>query len=207
PPSRRSRGGWKLDDERRPLAAPAARGDAAAVRLDDRLRDVEAEAGALDLPLERRLRAEEPLEQASALLLRDPDPRVGDLEAHRPVLGPERDVDPSAGRRELDRVRDEIVEQLREAGALTLDGRYVVGAHVQLDPRRVGARARSGYALVDERAQVDGLQLQLEPAALEPCGEQEVADQPEQPLRVPFDHLEVGPRALVGLLGQQLHVP
>ena len=64
-----------------PSPGDAVDADAAAVRVDDRLRDVETEPGALDLALERRLRAEEALEEPLALLLGDPDAGVGDLDA------------------------------------------------------------------------------------------------------------------------------
>src|SRR5262249_60324289 len=66
----------KLDDERRAPAGRAVDSDPASVRVHDRLRDVEAEAGSLDLVLERGLRAEEALEQLLALGLLDPDPGV-----------------------------------------------------------------------------------------------------------------------------------
>src|SRR4051812_35927352 len=72
--------GGNLDDERRPLPLLTEHADAAAMRLDDCLRDVQPEAGPLDLPLERGLRPEEPFEEPLAVCLRDPDACVGHFE-------------------------------------------------------------------------------------------------------------------------------
>src|SRR4051794_23618967 len=86
----------QLDDEGRPLVLHALHGDAPAVGLDDRLRDVEAEARARYVALEHGLAAEEALEQVAALRLRDPDPRVGDLDRDRAVASCDGDVDRAA---------------------------------------------------------------------------------------------------------------
>src|SRR5262249_41076749 len=64
--------GRQLDEERRPPALLAADADAAAVGLDDCLRDVEPEARAGDVAVEHRLGAEEALEQVRAVGLGDP---------------------------------------------------------------------------------------------------------------------------------------
>src|SRR5689334_13852592 len=60
------------EPEGRRLARSALGPDPAAVRLDDALRDVEAEAAALDRAGPRVAGAHEPLEQARQLLGRDP---------------------------------------------------------------------------------------------------------------------------------------
>ena len=80
--------------------------DRAVVRLDDRARDEEAEAGARHLLRDRSRRAEEAVEDELRLAGAEPDPRVAHLEHRVRSLDDGAHVDAPAGRRELDRVRD-----------------------------------------------------------------------------------------------------
>ena len=61
--------------------------------------------------------------------------------------------------------------------------------------------------LLDQDAQIDRLELQVQRPALEACGEEEIGDEAEQACRVPLDDLEVPqPPGVVVLLEQQLDV-
>src|SRR5581483_10748494 len=117
----RGHAGRERDPERRAAAVAARDRDRAAVRVDDRARDEEAEPGAGHLLCNRARRAEEPLEHLLRLAGREPDSRVAHLE-HRSVGIPANaDIDAPALGRELDRVRDEIVEELEEASLVALE--------------------------------------------------------------------------------------
>src|SRR5687767_5002480 len=90
------------DEEMGALARPALDPHLAAVALDDRADDPEAQAG----PAARVIDLEIALEDALLELLRDPDPRVVHLELHGHPAVARREVDPSSLVGELDRVRD-----------------------------------------------------------------------------------------------------
>jgi len=141
------------------------------VGLDDRLRDIQPETGARDLALEHRGCPEEPLEETSTIVLADPDARVGDLDADASVPRSERDVDGAAGGRELDCVRDEVVQQLRQASTLPVHGGHVLGVNVERNAREPGVRPRRNDGLLDEHPEVDRLEPELQATALEPRGE------------------------------------
>ena len=65
-----------------------------------------------------RSRAVEAVEQVRQVLGRDADAGVRDLDARAPVACVEPHGDAAAGRRELERVRDQVVEHLREPVAV-----------------------------------------------------------------------------------------
>src|SRR6476661_7307950 len=77
----RGRGERQLDRERRSSAFGARAGDGAAVRIDDRLRDREAETDAGDGVDLRFARAVEPLEEPFLLACRDTGAGVANLDA------------------------------------------------------------------------------------------------------------------------------
>ena len=83
--------------------------------VDDGLRDRQAEPGARDRLVLRPLRAEEAIEQVSLRLRRDAHAGVGDLDANVAVALGGAEVDSAAGRRELQRVREEVVDHLSDA--------------------------------------------------------------------------------------------
>src|SRR6266404_7022853 len=91
--------------ERRAAARRAVDRDEAAVRLDQRADDVEAEAGAV---LRAVAAAGVALEDPGELVRRNADAGVGhgERDARRQALGPDRD--PSAARRELEGVGEQI---------------------------------------------------------------------------------------------------
>src|SRR6185312_11923499 len=118
----------------------------APVRLDDRLADRKAEPRSLS---RLSARSEEALEEARLLLFRDPDACVRDVESDVPVLRREPHVDAAAVGRELERVREQVVDDLADALAVEVD-QAVLGRDVQAEldlPRRclrLEARARIG---------------------------------------------------------------
>ena len=108
----------QLDAERRAAGFDALDVDRAAVRLHDRLADREAETRALDCGLRRDARAEELVEEPLLVLRADPDARVPHLEPDRAGVRARDDLDLASRERELDRVREQVVEQLCEAAAV-----------------------------------------------------------------------------------------
>src|SRR5579872_6982685 len=102
----------ELDQERRAPPRLALDPDGSAEPLDDRARDVEAEAEAAVVA--RRRRALEGTEDRVASLGRDADAVVHDLEPRLRVVALERDLDGPA-EAELDRVREEVRDHLSEA--------------------------------------------------------------------------------------------
>src|SRR5262249_50823552 len=116
--ARRSWGNGQLDDERRALADDAASRDAPSVRLHDRLRDVEPEPRPRDLAVERALGTEEALEEMLTVAVGDPDPVILDLDRDLAVPTRHGQVDRPRLGAELDRVRDEVVDDLGEPAAV-----------------------------------------------------------------------------------------
>src|SRR5207302_2045912 len=102
--SRRRGNERKLDAERRPGSRFALDVDAAAVRLDDRTRDVEAQPGPGNVLVACGGRAEEPIEQSLELVRCDSDSRVLHLNAHGLSAARDANLDAAAFGRELDRV-------------------------------------------------------------------------------------------------------
>jgi hypothetical protein len=90
--------GGKLEVEGRPLALGALEPHPPTVRLDDRARDGEAEAGASDGARVRRPNAEEAREDLVLLVSRDADASVSDLDAGAAVGSRCADVDLAASR-------------------------------------------------------------------------------------------------------------
>src|SRR5205807_739526 len=88
-------------------------GDRAAVAFDDCLDNGQTEAAARDVC--RRAAAEETVEELLLFALRDPAAGVAHRRESGAVAFADRNSDVSAGRRELDRIRDEVVEDLADA--------------------------------------------------------------------------------------------
>ena len=105
----------ELDPEHGSAAVARAGGDRAAVRLGDRLRDEQAEAGARHLPpsTARSVRKNRSKTRGASSSVK-PTP-VSHTSSTAVAVLRRRDLDASALGRELDRVRDEVVEQLEHA--------------------------------------------------------------------------------------------
>ena len=126
-----------------------------------------------------------------------------------PSTAVSRDLDASAGRRELERVRDEVVEHLREPRGIALQRHgQALRARRQLDLLGRGRRLRGLDALGHERLELDRPQLEGELARVDLRQEEQVADEVEQPRGVPVDDPEVAQLLLVepAVVAQQLDV-
>src|SRR5487761_1204729 len=165
-PASTNKGGHAFPDgERDPERRAVARAldvDCAAVRIDDRLGDRQAEARSRNRADVRLVAAEERIEEPLAIVLGDAAARVGDLEHSVAAAAPGANSDATALRRELDRVRDEVVEHLREPGGIAREGNRVA----VLEPDDDAAR---------------GLHR-----------EQEIADEVDEAVRAALDHGEIG---------------
>src|SRR5581483_11793973 len=111
---------WKRQRERRARVRARADVDRPAVRLGDRARDKEAEAGARLRPT-GDVRAAELLEDEPLLVVRYTRPMVGDGDPHLAVLLLCAYLDLVAGRRVFDRVLEQVREHLPKAFAVAPD--------------------------------------------------------------------------------------
>src|SRR3954447_13402763 len=128
----------QLEPEGRALALDAREIDPAAVRFDDLAgqREPEADPGNA---ARARLAAKELAEHARLVLGRDPEALVVDARADRLPAPANLDPDPTARRRVLDGVREQVDHHLRDALAVRVDGqRLAVGVDVELVLGRVG---------------------------------------------------------------------
>ena len=164
--------------------------------LDDRLRDRQAQADAGDRRLLGRLGAVEALEQTALVGLGDAQAGVGHLDHHAVAAVDHAHVDAAAGGRELERVRDQVVERLPQPARVALDGGDRLGVQAQLDAELVGARARGLDRLGGDVVERGGTGLERQLARLELGDEQQVADQALEALGVALD--DVQEVALVG---------
>src|SRR2546421_8995237 len=130
---RPSNGERELDAEARTDAFVGRDVDRAAVRLADRLRDREAEPRPGRGVLRRAPRTEEAFEQPPPLVEWDPGARVLDLE-HRGAVRPcDANRDASVGRSELDRVREQIVDELGQPRRIARQRGNLVAIRPELD--------------------------------------------------------------------------
>ena len=112
------------------------------MRLDDRARDVETKPSARNRSTARVRRTEEPLEQMQLIVLGDADSRIGNLEPHRVAVAVavQTHFHASAFGRELDRIAEQIVEQLEHSAAVRGHHQSVVRLSGQ--PDRLRGRTR-----------------------------------------------------------------
>ncbi len=92
------------------------------MQLDQALDHGEAEAGALELPVDAAVQLLEGAKQPQLVRGRDADARVDDGEFHLLVHTRHVDADGAALGRELHRVREQVVDDLPELAAIGLDG-------------------------------------------------------------------------------------
>ena len=170
--------------------APGGR-DPAAVRLDDRSRDEQPEAGAGDLRADRAGRAVEAFEDALLLAGLDSDSRVEHLDRHvRRCVRSTRSSTTPRSERELDPVRDEVVEELEEAAAVAPDRGRPFAVERERHVLLLGAGAHLEHRLLADLDDVDLLERQLQLTGLQTGREQQVVDEPQQPVGAPRDDLE-----------------
>ena len=183
------------DLERRALPRLALDADRPAHQLDDALRDREPEPGAAVAPSRGGVDLAEGREQPVHPILRDPDAGIADGELDAPGALPGRlgvDVhDDLALLGELDRVREQVEQDLSQAG------------HVPHDSRRHGLAEQAAELHVllhrtwsndlerplDALAQVERLSLQIELAGLDLRVVEDVVDHVEQGVAARSNHL------------------
>ena len=143
--------------------------------LDDRARDDEAEARAGDCAPPRARGAVEAGEQLAELLGRHADARVGDLDPQRAVAVRGRQRHRAAARRELERVRDEVVEDLPEPRGVGFQREAALDVEAELDPALSG----HGQGVLDGRGrqlgEVGRREPELEQLRLDLRDQEEVA--------------------------------
>src|SRR5438128_3708762 len=100
------------DEDRAPVLARALRAHGAAVKLDDVLHQREAEPEAAVRARARAVALAERLEDVRNELRRDPDARVGDDDLDARLGARETHAHAAARRRELDRVREQVPDDL-----------------------------------------------------------------------------------------------
>ena len=164
--------------------------------LGERAREEEPEA----CPRFRRAGdAAELLEDLGLVLDADPGSRVADVDDHVPVVGAGLDPDLAAGVRVLDRVGDQVVDELAEP--------VRVAAHARQGGRQLGRELHLVLAdlggcdrVAQHFGQVDVAEAVAEGAGLDPRGVEHVADERRQPRRLVCDHGE----ERLALLGPKL---
>src|SRR5690242_16860233 len=109
------------EEERASLSRPAVDPDAPAVPVDDLLADRQPDAGAgIFVAIVQALEHEE---DALAVLRIEPDAVVRDAERPRAAVLARRDVHARGfGAAELERVGDQVLEELRELPLVAVDG-------------------------------------------------------------------------------------
>src|SRR4051794_7313795 len=125
----------KREDE--PAAVPglAFDPDAASVQFDETLRDCQSEPAAFALQ-HSDVRLLELLEDPFLVVCGDTGPGVGHRYTHLSILPRRRDDDASAPRRELDRVREQVEDDLPDAPLVTID-KIDVGRELEREPYAV----------------------------------------------------------------------
>ena len=167
------------------------------MQLDQRLGQRQAEARALVALAQRVLDLAEGRERHRDVLERHADTVVGDLE-HEPGVRarPGRDLDRAAGRGELDRVGEQVVQDLAQLAPVGTQLRQVVrDLGLQRDAARLRRSGRLGDAGADQLGQRDRGLLEGDLAELEPGDVHEVVDQVEQVVPGLVDVVQVLPVA------------
>ena len=175
-----------------PFAFAALELDRAAVLVDERARDREAEPGAGNGELARGARAVEAREDVPLLVGRDADPvSATTIDAPAPSSFSTATSHDASVAAELDRVREQVVEHLAESPLVSEDGGHVVVSSstrtcFSLAAGRTASTARSATVArsIGSRLEVDAVRLDLR-------DEQEVLDERVQPLGAATDHVEV----------------
>ncbi len=163
----------------------------AAVPVDDRLGDREAETRTLDLLLLRDRGPEEPGEQPVLLVERDPAAGIGHRQRHPVLVVGRGDPDPAAVGGELHGVREQVADHPLELGAVAVDHAEVV-RHLDRDVEHppLEQRADRGARVGDHRAEVDRREVEPERAGVHAGQGEQVTDQQLEALGVPVDHRE-----------------
>src|SRR5439155_14311749 len=132
------------------------------------------------------------LEHRLLILRRDADTRVGDRHLNRAVNRFRPDLNPAALRRELNRVRKEVEEDLADFPLVGVDlAESLVNAPVQVDAPPCRSLADQRQRIVDGHGQVEVRYLQLHPPGLDLREIQNVVDEGQEVLSGGMDVLQV----------------
>ena len=197
--ARRRRTG-ELHHEERAALGRVTHPEAAAVEVDQLAGNVEPETGAAHLPCRAAVELMEALEDLAPSFRLDARTAVGDLELRRVGARrvPQLNADGAVGRRELERVREQVQQYLLEPGRIALRRYGVVGC-----PHREGDGAVECQRLEvvgDEAHQMAEIELgvvEVEFGRLDLGGLEEVVHVPEEHSRVPQNHFELVPVRIV----------
>src|SRR5947207_8843784 len=169
----------KTHAEGRSRAEAAGEVDRPAVQLDEALGQRESEAGAGRMRrslVEALERAEDP----RVLILWDAEARVDDLELEVVRGRPQVEADPTAGRRELHRVRQEVEQDLADPPGIEIHARAFVGGRFEADVLLAGALARRGEHRREQRPDRERLRPELNASCLDLREIEHVVDQREE---------------------------
>ena len=157
---RRSSAG-KRDDERRAATEFAFHFDRAAVFFDDRARNGQAQARAARraFAVATFVAAIEPFEHVRQVVRRNADARVTDPQHDAPLAARRFDVDPhaAAGRRELDRVVEQIVDHLPQPAGVADDRRTARECRPPARCRALRRRRETSRRCFDEAIELQRL--------------------------------------------------
>src|SRR5665648_964391 len=176
---------WEIDMEDGAAATGVFKAHLAAEPRDDLLHDTESEAGAALLPCVRGVGLRKLLEDPGLEVVRNATASVPHGYTDGPLSPFDRDHHFSAPRREFDRVREEVGDDL--------DQPIGVGGHlenargsVELDPHPVAlGESTIGFdRLLHERPYLDSLQDEDDVAGLDLLDVEDVVDEPDEPLAV-----------------------
>src|SRR6266850_5255476 len=178
---------------------PALDADLTALGLHEVLDDGQPEARAAGLPRAASVRAVEPLEDPLAVPGLDAGPGVDHGEDRELASAVSEDGDVPAVRSELDRVVEQVDEDLLQRAPVrdhAQGGGPVVAEDDLLLPRAGPDQIQRGLA---ERAHLDGTRLGTVLPRFQPGEVEEVARQARQAVGMPGDHLHEASRVAVQL--------
>src|ERR671922_631414 len=188
-PHRRQR---QVEQERRPLALLRRDRHAALHPTRQLSADVEPEPRAAHAAAEVRIDAVELPEDPLQLAVRDPEALVADREPKSALPRLDADLDPPALGRVLHGVVDEVEEDLPDLVRIADDRGEPAG--LRHGERDVVSCSQRGAHLLDhlddEPLGVDVLLLEPQPAGVELVRQQDVPDDPRQPLALERDHFQ-----------------
>src|SRR6266508_5153130 len=163
----------QLEPERASTPQLAAHRQRSLVRLGYYARDVQPEAGPRQVALHGALGTEEALEEPALIVRTDADAAVRDLQADETVTLRQRHVDDAALRRELDRVRHEVVEHLLYATAVCVHRRDCIEDTGEGDRLGGGPRLERRHRVAHDLGKVDVVPLEGQLTRLQACDEEQ----------------------------------
>ena len=162
------------------------------MRLQDLPGEHKAEAGTANSAGPRSLAAEELCEQLLLLLARDPKSRVANPDPGIAANFRSSDLDLAAVRRVLDRVREEVADDLRKPVGVAVYHQWL-GCGLERQLVYLALRRVQRHLDPEQLVQVEVLGAKLEHAELVPLEVEQVVQQRRESTGFGADHLEVAP--------------